>query len=159
MLARRFLVHFLLILTLVVVPLVMPVKASAALGFEWTGACVGGSTEAGREPDVATIQGLECLLANVLNVFIALIGLAAFIMIIVASFRYLLSGGNTKGTEQARNTLTYAIVGIIVSLSAFIILNLLSAFTGVDLTTFSIMRDTTVIDNSGVGLHPGGGGR
>jgi heme/copper-type cytochrome/quinol oxidase subunit 2 len=115
----------------------------------------------GAENDVATIQGFECLLANILTVFIALIGLAAFVMVVIAAFRYLLSGGNSKGTEQAKNTLTYAIIGIVVALSAFIILNLLTAFTGVDLTKFIIPRDTDEygIDNSGAGLTPLGGGR
>lgn len=112
----------------------------------WGGVCV-----AGPQNDVATIQGFECLIANVLTVFIALIGLAAFIMIVIAGFRYLTSGGNTKGTEQARSTITYAIIGIVVALSAFIILRLLSAFTGVNLMEFVIPRDTEQFE------APGGG--
>lgn len=104
----------------------------------WEGVCV--YSQQGIDPatgamvrtDVATIQGLQCLIANVLSVAITLIGLAGFVMIIFGAFRYLLSGGNTKETEQARNTLTYSIIGLVVALSAFIILNLLANFTGVD---------------------------
>jgi hypothetical protein len=81
---------------------------------------------------VATIRGVQCLLGNVLGVAVTGIGFAAFIMTIVAAFYYLLSGGNSKGKETARNTLTYAVVGIVVALSAFIILNLIAAFTGVN---------------------------
>ena len=159
--ARQLIVTFLIAVTLLFLPLLTPTLAQAQdFGFEWTGVCVGGSLLEGEtKQDVATIQGIECLMANVLSVFIALIGLAAFVMIVVAAFRYLLSGGNTKGTEQARNTITFAIVGIVVALSAFIILNLLTAFTGVDLTKFVIPRDTETIDNSGLGLTPLGGGR
>lgn len=143
---RRSFVQLLIGLALFALPFVTPTTALAQDGSNWYGTvCVGGSTSPDNpndKADVATIQGFECLLANILTVFIALIGLAAFVMIVVAAFRYLLSGGNTKGTEQARSTLTWAIIGIVVALSAFIILNLLSAFTGVNLTKFFIPRDT-----------------
>lgn len=146
---RHFFVKLYLVLALVALPLLLPSSARAVSTFEWKDACVGGTPSADQAvSDVATIQGLECLIANALTVFIALIGLAAFVMVMIAAFRYLLSGGNTKGTEQARNTVTYAIIGIVVALSAFIILNLLTAFTGVDLTKFSIPRDTDGLDSS-----------
>jgi hypothetical protein len=88
---------------------------------------------------VATIQGFQCLIGNVLSVAITLIGLAAFVMMIYGSFRYMLSGGNTKGIEDARHTITYAVVGIVLALSAYIILNLIAAFTGVEeITKFEI---------------------
>lgn len=80
---------------------------------------------------VATIQGIECLLANVLSVAITLIGLAGFIMMIVGAFRYLISGGNSKETETARNTMTYAVIGLVVALASFIILNIIAEFTGI----------------------------
>jgi hypothetical protein len=151
--ARHLFATFLIAVTLLFLPLLTPTLTHAQdFGFEWTGVCVGGEGN-----DVATIQGIECLMANVLSVFIALIGLAAFVMIVAAAFRYLLSGGNTKGTEQARNTVTFAIVGIVVALSAFIILNLLTAFTGVDLTKFVIPRDTTNFPEDGA-LGGGTGG-
>lgn len=139
---RRHFATLLIGMVLFLVPLFLPSHALAQnFGFEWTGVCV--APDENGVKDVATIQGLECLLANILTVFIALIGMAAFVMVLIAGIRYLLSGGNTKGTEQARSTLTMAILGIVVALSAFIILNLLSAFTGVDLTQFFIPRDTS----------------
>lgn len=81
--------------------------------------------------DVATIKGFECLLRNVLGAATTFIGLASFVMIIVGAFLYLTSGGNTKGTEAAKQTITYAIIGIVVSLMAYFILNFVAIFTGV----------------------------
>ncbi|MDA1079875.1 MAG: pilin [bacterium] len=104
-----------------------PVFAQTAA---WGGKCVG--SEVGRSDDVATIQGLECLFANVFLVIIPLIGLAAFVMFLVGSFRWLTSGGDTKHTGQAKQTMTYAVIGIVVALSGFIILNLIANFTGVE---------------------------
>lgn len=103
----------------------------------WSGVCVGRedlnpNTHAN---DVATLQGIQCLLANVFTVIITVIGLAGFVMFIVGAFRYLTSGGNTKGTETAKNTFTFMVIGIIVTLSGFIVLNLLSSFTGIDVIT------------------------
>ncbi len=83
--------------------------------------------------DVATIQGVGCLVANVLSVALTIIGLAGFVMIIYAAFYMMLMGSNSQGTEKAKNTITMAVVGLIVALSSFIILNIISAFTGVSL--------------------------
>ncbi len=81
--------------------------------------------------DVATIQGFQCLIGNVLIVALTGITLIGFVMFVVGAFTYMLSGGNAKGTETAKNTITYAVIGLVVALSAFIIINLISAFTGV----------------------------
>ncbi len=106
----------------------------------WSGVCVGNTV---ASKDVATLQGFECLIGNIFTIILTLIGLAGFVMLIIASFRYLLSGGNTKGTETARNTFYFVVIGIVVALSGFIILNLLSAFTGIkDITIFSIPKST-----------------
>ena len=100
----------------------------------WSGVCVGG-----EKNDVATIQGLECLIANVFTVIITFIGLAAFVMLIVGSVRWLMSGGNTSNIDKARSTMTYAVIGIVVALSAFIVINLLAGFTGINvIKTFKI---------------------
>lgn len=100
----------------------------------WSGVCVGGA-----DNDVATIQGLECLIANVFTVIITLIGLAAFVMLIIGSVRWLISGGNSSNLDKAKSTMTYAIIGIVVALSAFIVINLIAGFTGVsDIKTFKI---------------------
>lgn len=93
----------------------------------WTGVCV---DTVGGNTDVATIQGAQCLLANVLSIAITGIGLAGFVMMIVGSFKYLLSGGNAKGIEEAKGTMTMAVIGLVVALSAFIILNIIGGFTG-----------------------------
>lgn len=92
----------------------------------WRGVCV--ST---TDPDVATIQGLQCLIANILSIFLTTLGITGFIMLIVGSMRWLLSGGNSQNVDKAGKTMTFAVVGIVVSLSSFIILRLIAEFTGV----------------------------
>lgn len=89
--------------------------------------------------DVATIQGIGCLIANILAVTLRLLGLAGFVMIIYAAFTLLLSAGKSQQVEKSKNTITFTIIGIIMALSAFIIVNLIANFTGVSLIrTFTI---------------------
>ncbi len=80
--------------------------------------------------EVATIQGIECLVRNILASATTFIGLAAFVMLIIGGFLYLTSGSSTKGTEAGRQTITYAIIGIVVALMAYFILQFVAIVTG-----------------------------
>lgn len=102
---------------------------------EWKGVCVG----TGTASDVATIQGLQCVVANVLSVAITFIGLGGFAMLIMGGFKVLSSAGNAKGMEDGRNAITFSIIGLVVALSSWFILNIVSKFTGVpDILLFKI---------------------
>lgn len=87
---------------------------------------------------MATIRCLEPLFANVVTSIMALAGIGLFIMLIMSGYSYLFSGGDPKKLEQAKNTLTFAIMGLVVMVTSFLILRTIQAFTGVNLTTFSI---------------------
>lgn len=58
-------------------------------------------------------------------------GIVAVIMIIIAGFRFMFSGGDAKQIGEAQKTLTYAIVGLIVILLSFTVLKLIVLITGV----------------------------
>jgi len=103
---------------------------------DWQGVCVGATAQSS---DVATIQGIQCVVANVLSVAITFIGLGGFAMLIMGGFKVLASAGNTKGMEDGRNAITFSIIGLVVALSAWFILRLVSEFTGVkDILLFKI---------------------
>ncbi|MCL5095814.1 MAG: pilin [Patescibacteria group bacterium] len=80
--------------------------------------------------EVATIQGLECVFQNIVSVALALAGLAVFLMLLAGGLKYLTSGGDPKAQESAKNTLTYAILGLVLMVAAFLILSLIANFTG-----------------------------
>ena len=62
------------------------------------------------------------LATSAVNVFSWVVGVVAVIMIIVGGFRYITSGGSSDKVGSAKNTLIYAIVGlIIVALAQFIV--------------------------------------
>jgi hypothetical protein len=63
------------------------------------------------------------IFTTVVNLLLFLIGAIAVIMIIVGGLRYILSGGNASSVTAAKNTILYAVVGIVVALLAYAIVN------------------------------------
>jgi len=88
--------------------------------------------------DVHEIKDLVDIVENIFNLVIRLAGILAFIMFLIGGFRYLTSGGDAKAAESARKTITYAILGLVLIITAWFILKFLSDFTGVDLTEFKL---------------------
>lgn len=100
----------------------------------------GGTPDPTFGPPPATLGDLEVVFARIIAFSTTLAILAFFIMFVVASFKYLTSGGDQKATESARNTMTYAIIGILVVVGAYIAMALLEGFIGIPLTIFSIAK-------------------
>ncbi len=74
---------------------------------------------------VPTLKCLEVVVGNILfmtNVFILLV---IFIMFVIGSFKYLTSLGNAEKIESATGTFKWAIIGLVVYLSAYLILNII----------------------------------
>lgn len=88
--------------------------------------------------DIATIQGLECLFANVLQVIVTLAGLAFLFMFISGGFKYLFSSGEQKAVAAASSTLTTAFIGLIGVIASWLILKFIQSFTGINIIEFVI---------------------
>jgi len=88
--------------------------------------------------DVATIQGFECIFQNIVRILVPVAGLALFIMLIIGSFQLITAGGEAKQIQKARNTITYAVFGLVLLLGTWFILLLIKTITGVDVTQFII---------------------
>lgn len=84
-----------------------------------------------QEGDQGNVGGLEGIAKKVVNFLSVIVGVVAVIMIIVGGFRYITSGGDSGNVSGAKNTLIYAIVGlIIVALAQFIVNFVLANVTG-----------------------------
>ncbi len=75
------------------------------------------------EPDDATATSrLDSIIKLIVNVFSLIVGVVAVIMIIVGGLKYITSGGDSGNVTGAKNTILYAIVGlIVVALAQFIV--------------------------------------
>jgi hypothetical protein len=61
------------------------------------------------------------LMKKIINIFSIVVGAVSVIMIIIGGFRYIISGGDSNGVTGAKNTILYALVGLVVVLFAQII--------------------------------------
>ena len=59
----------------------------------------------------------------IINAALYLIGAVSVLMLIYGGIRYTLSAGNATSVSDAKNTILYAIVGIVVALLAYAIVN------------------------------------
>ncbi len=62
-------------------------------------------------------------IGTITNTLILAIGIISVIMIVIGGLRYVLSGGDQKGTTAAKDTILYAVIGLVVSLLAYSIAN------------------------------------
>ena len=74
------------------------------------------------QPNGADESKLDSLLAKIINIISIIVGIIAVIMIIIGGFKYITSGGDSGKVSSAKNTIIYAVVGlIIVALAQFIV--------------------------------------
>lgn len=71
----------------------------------------------------ANLTGSDGILTNVVNILIVAAAIASVIMIVIGGFRYIFSQGEEKNTKAAKDTILYAVVGLVVSILAFAIVN------------------------------------
>lgn len=63
------------------------------------------------------------LASKVVNIFSLIVGAVAVVMIIYGGFRYITSGGDSNSVGTAKNTLIYAIIGLIIVAVAQVIVH------------------------------------
>lgn len=72
-------------------------------------------------------NSLYSLMGNVVNLLIVVAGIIAVIMIIVGGIRYTTSAGDAGQTKSARDTIIYAVAGLVVAIMSFAIVNFVLA--------------------------------
>lgn len=70
-----------------------------------------------------TLFGDGSIFTKIVNVLLFIIGAVAVIMLIVGGIRYTVSGGKSDEVTAAKNTILYAIVGIVVAFLAYAVVN------------------------------------
>ncbi len=58
-------------------------------------------------------------ITNALDIVFGIAGGLSLLMVIIGGFRYILAGGDPQAVSQAKGTILYSIVGLLVSLAAF----------------------------------------
>ncbi len=95
------------------------------------GTIQGGAAAARGNDQTADLFGSAGIFQTITNVLLYILGAISVIMIIIGGLRYVISGGNSTNVTAAKNTILYAIVGVIIALLAYAIINfVLGSFTG-----------------------------
>lgn len=115
-------------------PMLVPVTVAAQDQIE-QGLCAGASLDAsGGTCDATSTEAQDTvneILTLVINIFSIVVGVAAVIMIIVGGLRYIISGGDSGNVTSAKNTILYAIIGlVVVALAQFIVKFVLTKVAG-----------------------------
>ena len=60
---------------------------------------------------------------QITNTILYIVGIIAVIMLIIGGIKYVISGGDAKKVTDAKNTVLYAIIGLVIAFLAFAIVN------------------------------------
>lgn len=60
---------------------------------------------------------------TITNTILYILGAVAVLMIIIGGVRYVVSGGDSSAVSGAKNTILYAVIGLVVAMLAFAIVN------------------------------------
>ncbi|MDR3559761.1 MAG: hypothetical protein P4L62_05110 [Candidatus Pacebacteria bacterium] len=80
--------------------------------------------------------GIQPILSNFLNWLLGIIGILAIISFVISGFQYFFAATDSKTLESAKRNLTYSIIGIIVALSGYIVIQAINAALSANSTTF-----------------------
>jgi hypothetical protein len=89
----------------------------------------------------APLTAIEDIFGSILGAAIPFAGIVLFIVLVIGGFQFITSGGDPKKAAAARNTLTYAIIGIVLLALAYLVIVIIAEFTGAEgIKTFDIYR-------------------
>ncbi len=70
------------------------------------------------------------IITTIVNIFSAIVGIVSVIMIIYGGFKYISSGGDSSKVTEAKNTIVYAVIGlVVVAMAQFIVQFVLNKVT------------------------------
>lgn len=81
---------------------------------------------------------IETAIPGIIQILLFAAFIVSMIFIMIGGLRWILAGGDKAAAESARGTLTGAIIGLIIVLSTWGILNILEALFGINIIGASI---------------------
>ena len=100
-------------------------RAMAATGeiTESTNPASAGANAARGNGTPTELVGSNGVFTRITNTVLYAVGIISVIMLIYGGLRYVVSGGDSKKVTDAKNTIIYAIIGLIVSILSYAIVN------------------------------------
>ena len=122
---KRLLLTFSLILGIVA----LPVAVSSSVGaVDPYGPCSDSGNSGNTVCKAKGETGTKTLIQNVINLLLMIAGIIAVIMIIIGGIRYATSAGDSNTTKSAMNTILYSVIGLVISIFAYAIVQYVYTF-------------------------------
>lgn len=86
----------------------------------------------------AGLNQIEQVFTSIISTIVGLGFIAMLVLLVIAGIKYLTSGGEPKAIQSAHETVTWALLGVLFLAIAWLILQLIGVFTGVEVTSFNI---------------------
>ena len=101
----------------------VPAYAVDPAGCDTTGGILNAAGCAKSADQPASLFDEGGVFQDITNILLFIIGAVSVIMLIIGGIRYTISQGDSAAVTSAKNTILYAIIGIVVALLAFAVVN------------------------------------
>lgn len=82
-----------------------------------------GASSARGVDQATTLFGATGIFTTITNVMLFVVGAISVIMVVIGGLRYVISGGNSTNITTAKNTILYAVIGLVVAILAYAMIN------------------------------------
>ena len=82
------------------------------------------------QDDIPTFDCVPVLFGRVIEILLFFLGAVTLAFLLWGSLKFIHSSGDPKAVASAKNTMTYAMIGLVVVLLSFAILNFVGEFLG-----------------------------
>lgn len=112
---------------------IIAIAATAGLAFVAPVPTVGAAPEDDIHAGVQAIGGndaggtLATQIEDIVNLMLYILGAIAVVMIVIGGIRYATSNGESSQISSAKNTILYAVIGLVVAVMAYAIVNFVLA--------------------------------
>ena len=86
----------------------------------------------------AHIVNLDAVIGSIVASLIGLVGIVFLIQLVISGYSYISAGGNKEALVKASHSFTYAFIGLVLALAAWIIVSMVGTFLGVNVMNFSV---------------------
>ena len=104
-------------------------RAMATIG-EYENPAQAGAEAARASGMPSDLIGVNGVFTKLTNTVLYGVGIISVIMLIIGGIRYVISGGDSKKVTDAKNTIMYAIIGLIIAILSYAIVNFVITAVG-----------------------------
>lgn len=127
---KKFLINSLTVAAIAIAVLLPAGYLSTPVSAQSAGDQVLGGAGQAAGPSSSSAPDITVVFTKVVNTILYVLGAIAVIMIVIGGIRYVTSGGDASGVTAAKNTILYAVIGLIVAILAYAIVNFVAKSFG-----------------------------